>query len=77
MIDSLFSAKWALEAGSYEAVVKAAVSLGQDTDTTACVAGGLAGVRDGIEAIPDRWLGKLIGVENIDWLHQALLARHA
>jgi ADP-ribosyl-[dinitrogen reductase] hydrolase len=44
---------------TYEAVVKAAISLGNDTDTTACVAGGIAGVRDGSGAIPVRWLDTL------------------
>ena len=33
--------------GTFEQVVKAAVALGHDTDTTAAVAGGIAGLRDG------------------------------
>jgi hypothetical protein len=36
-----------------------AVNLGGDTDTTACVAGGLAGVLYGEAAIPDEWLAAL------------------
>jgi len=55
VVDSLFSAQQALDAGPYERVVKAAVGFGRDTDTTACIAGGLAGIRDGIDAIPIRW----------------------
>jgi ADP-ribosylglycohydrolase len=51
------------EAGGYEEVVKAAISLGKDTDTTACVAGGIAGLRDGIRAIPERWKNALRGKE--------------
>ena len=31
------------------------VMLGGDTDTNAAIAGGLLGVRDGVEAIPARW----------------------
>src|SRR6185503_18426838 len=54
VVDCLRSARWATQAGSYEQVVKAAISLGNDTDTTACVAGGIAGIRDGINAIPER-----------------------
>lgn len=54
VVDSLFSAKRALEAGAYEAVVKAAVAFAHDTDTTACIAGGIAGIRDGLDAIPAR-----------------------
>ena len=61
VVDCLRSARWAVEIGSYEEVVKAAVSLGRDTDTTACVAGGIAGLRDGVEAIPERWLAHLRG----------------
>lgn len=63
VLDSLFSARHALAAGSYEAVVKTAIALGEDTDTTACVAGGLAGLRDGVEAIPGRWRDALRGQE--------------
>ena len=63
VVDCLRSARWATEAGSYEQVVKAAISLGNDTDTTACVAGGIAGLRDGINAIPERWRTRLRGKE--------------
>nr|MDQ2997890.1 ADP-ribosylglycohydrolase family protein [Chloroflexota bacterium] len=35
VVDSLQSARWALQAGGYEQAVKAAISLGHDTDTTA------------------------------------------
>jgi ADP-ribosylglycohydrolase len=55
VVDTLRSARHALGAGGYEAVVRTAIELGNDTDTTACVAGGLAGLRDGVEAIPRRW----------------------
>ena len=63
VVDCLRSARWATEAGGYEQVVKAAISLGNDTDTTACVAGGIAGIRDGIIAIPERWRTRLRGPE--------------
>ena len=63
VVDCLRSARWAVEAGSYQKVVKAAVSLGRDTDTTACVAGGIAGIRDGVEAIPGHWRDQLRGGE--------------
>jgi len=35
------------------------VRLGGDTDTNAAIAGGLLGVRDGVDAIPLRWRQKL------------------
>lgn len=63
VVDCLRSARWAMKFDTYEKVVKAAVSLGRDTDTTACVAGGVAGIRDGIESIPKRWRNNLRGTE--------------
>lgn len=55
VVDSLRSARWACELGRYEDVVRGAIKLGHDTDTTACIAGGIAGLRGGVEAIPERW----------------------
>lgn len=75
VVDCLRSARLALLAGPYEAVVKAAIALGNDTDTTACVAGGVAGVRDGVEAIPARWRDRLRGGELCDPLIEALITR--
>ena len=74
VIDCLFSARQALAAGSYEAVVRAAIALGNDTDTTACVAGGLAGLRDGLAAIPERWRTNLRGQDVLAPLCAELLA---
>lgn len=60
VIDTLEAALWCLQTTeSYEACVLAAVNLGRDTDTTACVAGGLAGIVYGIDAIPKEWLDAL------------------
>jgi ADP-ribosyl-[dinitrogen reductase] hydrolase len=73
VIDSLFSAKWALEQGDFETVVRAAISLGNDTDTTACIAGGLAGIRDGLEGIPIRWREGLRGQEWLEPLLKTLM----
>ncbi|BCM88279.1 ADP-ribosyl-[dinitrogen reductase] glycohydrolase [Abditibacteriota bacterium] len=66
VVDCLRSVRDAMRQPNYEAVVKYAVSLGDDTDTTACIAGGLAGLREGFEAIPTRWLEKLRGKEIIE-----------
>ncbi|MEW6734818.1 MAG: ADP-ribosylglycohydrolase family protein [Acidobacteriota bacterium] len=63
VVDCLRSARLVMQEDTYEKVVKAAISLGRDTDTTACVAGGIAGIRDGITAIPSRWLANLRGKE--------------
>jgi ADP-ribosyl-[dinitrogen reductase] hydrolase len=73
VIDCLRSARMVMAAPNYEMVVKAAVALGNDTDTTACVAGGIAGLRDGIGAIPSRWLKLLRGQEIVKPLLDSLL----
>lgn len=63
VVDTLVSAHWAMEADDFESTVKAAVALGHDTDTTAAVAGGVAGVRHGREGVPARWVEALRGRE--------------
>lgn len=63
VVDSLFSAHWACGNDEYEKAVKAAISLGNDTDTTACIAGGIAGLKVGINGIPERWRNSLRGRE--------------
>ena len=63
VVDSLRSARMVMTVGIYEQVVKAAIALGHDTDTTACIAGGIAGLRDGLSAIPKRWTDNLRGKE--------------
>jgi ADP-ribosylglycohydrolase len=75
VVDCLRSARWALRQPTYEAVVKSAIALGHDTDTTACVAGGIAGLRDGIDAIPERWIDRLLGRDLVDPLLARLVAR--
>lgn len=61
--------------GPDEHVVKAAISLGHDTDTMAVVAGGIAGLRDGLQAIPERWRSALRGQELVRPMLEKLLAR--
>ena len=53
---------------SYEEAVKNAIMLGNDTDTTACVTGGLAGILFGLENIPKRWYDLLKGKVDVDKL---------
>ncbi|KAF2241680.1 ADP-ribosylglycohydrolase family protein [Trematosphaeria pertusa] len=48
-----------LDPRSFEDVLVDVVRIGGDTDTNGAIAGGLLGARDGIEAIPPRWLEKL------------------
>ena len=59
---TLEAALWCfMNTSSYADCVLAAVNLGDDTDTTAAVAGALAGVYYGFEAIPPKWIGQLRG----------------
>ncbi len=44
------------------------VNLGDDTDTTAAIAGGLAGALYGFDAIPEDWISGLIKSDMIDGL---------
>jgi ADP-ribosylglycohydrolase len=55
----LRSARLACEGTSYADVVRRAIALGHDTDTTACVAGGIAGIRFGKAGIPPAWAAGL------------------
>ncbi len=48
-----------LSTDSYPEAVLKAVNLGEDTDTTACVTGGMAGLLYGAENIPESWLNLL------------------
>lgn len=41
------------------------VSAGGDTDTNAAVAGAVLGARGGEEAVPDRWLQNIAGVDEL------------
>lgn len=61
------AALWCLaNTTSYAECALAAVNLGDDTDTTAAVAGALVGIVYGVEGIPDGWLDKLRGKDVIE-----------
>lgn len=75
VLDCLWSARVAFEfTSSYEACVKRAIAFGNDTDTTAAVAGGIAGLGYGLSGIPERWRNDLRGAEIYRPLLEALLA---
>ncbi|MGB9813508.1 MAG: ADP-ribosylglycohydrolase family protein [Thermovenabulum sp.] len=58
-VDSFICAAWAFITGeSFEDTIIKAVNLGGDADTIGAIAGGLAGVYWGYEAIPQRWIEK-------------------
>ena len=61
VIDTLEAALWVnARHDTYEDAVLHAVNLGDDTDTTGCVAGGLAGLIHGEEGMPEDWLEVLV-----------------
>ena len=60
VVHTLESSMWAfLRSSSFDEAVLSAINLGEDTDTTGAVAGGLAGVYYGLDAIPGKWVEAL------------------
>lgn len=66
VVSTLEASIWCLLTTSTfaEAVLKA-VNLGEDTDTTGAVTGGLAGLMYGIETIPQKWTDQLARCDEI------------
>ena len=58
-------------ASTIKDTVRRAILLGHDTDTTAAVAGGLAGIKFGVDGLPADWMDLLRGKE----LVEAILGR--
>lgn len=66
-LDTLNAAIWCVcNTETYRNAVLEAVSLGEDTDTTAAVTGAMAGALYGYDAIPGEWLGALRGRGEIE-----------
>ena len=60
VLDALWSAIYSLNmSDSYEECIRRCIELGNDTDTTACIAGGLAGIIYGYDGIPSHWIDLL------------------
>ncbi|WP_392531865.1 ADP-ribosylglycohydrolase family protein [Nostoc sp. C117] len=69
VIDTLESSLWCLlNSSSYSEAVLKAVNLGGDTDTTAAVTGGLAGIYYGVENIPRQWMNQIARRQDIIYL---------
>lgn len=67
VLDTLGAALWcALHTNGFSDCVLTAVNLGDDSDTTGCVAGALAGAMYGYESIPAEWIDALRGRELIE-----------
>lgn len=66
VMNTLAASVWCLlTTRDYSEAVLKAVNLGGDTDTTACVAGGLAGLVYGVSGIPQEWIGTLARKEDL------------
>lgn len=75
-IDALEAALWAVGgADDFREAVLRAANLGDDADTTAAIAGQIAGARWGANAIPEKWRLRLALGDRIrsmaTWLHAA------
>lgn len=71
VLETLTASLWCLlTTGSFSECVLKAVNLGSDTDTTGCVAGGLAGVAYGLDAIPAEWRAALPRQDDLRSLFQ-------
>ena len=69
IVDTLEAAVWCiLNADNYSECVLKAVNLGEDTDTVAAIAGGMAGILWGYKSIPEKWITKLARREYIESL---------
>lgn len=76
VLHTLKAAMWCfLNTDNYADAVLKAVNLGGDTDTTACVTGGLAGLYYGFDSIPQEWTRDLKRSSDINDLCDRLLKK--
>ena len=76
VLHTLEASIWCLlKTDTYKDAVLKAVNLGEDTDTTACVTGGLAGILYGCANIPENWLNLLARQTDIEELAGRLTRR--
>ena len=67
VLDTLEASIWCLmTTESYREAVLKAVNLGEDTDTTGAVTGGLAGLLYGYKTIPEEWINMLARKDDIE-----------
>jgi ADP-ribosylglycohydrolase len=75
VLHTLEASLWCLlQSRTYEETVLRAVNLGGDTDTTATVAGGLAGLHWGQAAVPARWRDALARHDDLAELFERFVA---
>jgi ADP-ribosylglycohydrolase len=73
VLHSLEASLWCfLNSENYAEAVLKAVNLGEDTDTTGAITGGIAGIYYGFESIPKDWVDVLARKEDIEKLCEKL-----
>ncbi|MFK7806267.1 MAG: ADP-ribosylglycohydrolase family protein [Saprospiraceae bacterium] len=66
VIEVLESSIWFfLEKNNYEETILSIINIGHDTDTSAAIAGGLAGIYYGLKGIPEYWVASTARMEDI------------
>lgn len=76
VLHSLEASLWCfLNLNTYEETVLKVVNLGGDTDTTAAITGGLAGMYYGIDNIPQKWISTLARKNDVDDLCERLSSK--
>jgi len=77
VLHTLEASIWCLmNTSSYAEAVLKAVNLGEDTDTTGAVTGGLAGLCYGYQNIPEEWLIMLARNKDIEALANRMAKRY-
>lgn len=77
VIEVLESAIWCfLQEKNYEKTILSIINLGHDTDTSAAIAGGLAGLYYGSDNIPEFWIVSLARMEDIIELGNRLYGKY-
>ncbi|AZA78566.1 ADP-ribosylglycohydrolase family protein [Chryseobacterium sp. G0186] len=78
VLHSLEASLWCfLNSESYSEAVLKAINLGEDTDTTGAITGGIAGIYYGFESIPKEWMNELVRKDDIEALCQRLENKYA
>lgn len=69
VVHCLEASLWCIyQTDNFKDAVLEAVNLGEDTDTTGCVTGGLAGLIYGHDSIPEKWINTLAKLDELQEL---------